>query len=60
MGQEISFDVFFAKVKAAFAKHHLPVPEDIELIELSHMEMLEEETPVDEFVQGMVEEAGGK
>jgi hypothetical protein len=59
MKQEISFADFFAKVKIVFAEHKLALPEDIELLELSHMEMLEAETPVDEFIENMVKEYGG-
>ena len=59
MTQEISFAEFFEKVKTEFAKNGLALPEDIELIELAHMECLAEETPADEFIQKMVAEAKG-
>jgi uncharacterized protein (DUF302 family) len=59
MSQEISFNDFFEKIKIEFAKNGAAVPEDIELIELAHMECLAEETPVEEFIQKMVAEYKG-
>jgi hypothetical protein len=56
MSQDISFNDFFAKVKTEFAKNGLAVPEDIELVELAHMECLAEGTPVEEFIQEMIAE----
>lgn len=54
MAQEISFNEFFAKVKTELAKNGLAIPEDIEMIELAHMECIEEKASVDEFIQRMV------
>jgi hypothetical protein len=59
MAQEISFNDFLGKVKTAFAKNELTFPEDIELIELAHMECLAEEASADEFIQRMVVEYKG-
>ena len=59
MSQEISFDDFFAKVKTEFSRNGLTVPEDVELIELAHMECIEEGTSVDEFIQKMIAEEKG-
>ena len=59
MSQEISFDDFFAKVKTEFSRKGLTVPEDVELIELAHMECIEEGTSVDEFIQKMIAEEKG-
>jgi hypothetical protein len=59
MAQEVSFNTFFAKVKTEFAKNGLAIPEDIEMIELAHMEYVEEEASVDEFIQRMVVEYKG-
>jgi uncharacterized protein (DUF302 family) len=59
MSQEISFNDFFARVKTQFAANGLEVPEDIELIELAHMECIEEDAVVDEFIQRMIAEHKG-
>jgi uncharacterized protein (DUF302 family) len=59
MTTEISFDEFFEKIKIEFAKNGLAVPEDIELIELAHMECIAEDIPADEFIQKMVAEQKG-
>ena len=36
--REITFNDFFIKIKTEFARNGLDIPEDIELIELAHME----------------------
>lgn len=59
MSQEISFNDFYAKVKTEFAKNGLAIPEDIELIELAHMECVAEEAFTDEFIRKMVAEQKG-
>ena len=59
MSLEISFDDFFAKVKTEFSRNGLTVPEDVELIELAHMECIEEGISVDEFIQKMIAEEKG-
>jgi hypothetical protein len=59
MSGEISFDDFFAKVKIEFARNGLTVPEDVELIELAHMECIEVGTSFDEFIQKMIAEQKG-
>lgn len=59
MAQEISFNDFFAKVKTEFAKNGIAIPEDVEMLELAHMECIEEDASVDEFIQRMVVEYKG-
>lgn len=59
MAQEISFNDFLAKVKMEFAKSGIAVPEDIEMLELAHMECLAEEASADDFIQKMVNEYKG-
>ena len=54
MAQEISFNDFLAKVKAEFAKSGVAIPEDIEMLELAHMECVEEDISADEFIQKML------
>lgn len=59
MAQEISFNDFLAKVKAEFAKSGVAIPEDIEMLELAHMECVEEDISADEFIQKMLVEYKG-
>ncbi|MEO7983808.1 MAG: hypothetical protein ABI688_06985 [Bacteroidota bacterium] len=59
MSSGISFNDFLAKVKIEFAKNGLAVPEDIELIELAHMECIEDNTPADAFIEKIVAEQKG-
>ena len=59
MPQEISFNDFFAKVKTEFAKNGIAIPEDMEMIELAHMECVEEGASIDEFIQRMLAEYKG-
>jgi len=42
MFKETSFDDWFAEVKTEFAKAGLTLPEDIEMMELAHMECMTE------------------
>lgn len=45
------FEDWYAEVKTEFAKAGLSLPEDIEIMELAHMECMEEEKSVAEFVE---------
>ena len=54
MPQEISFNDFLGKVKTEFAKNELAIPEDMEMLELAHMECVEEDISADEFIQKML------
>ena len=56
MAQEISFNDFLGKIKTEFAKNELALPEDMEMLELAHMECLAEEISTDEFIQKMATE----
>lgn len=51
MSTETSFDIWFAEVKTEFAKAGLTLPEDIEMMELAHMECMEEGKSVAAFVE---------
>jgi uncharacterized protein (DUF302 family) len=59
MYQEMSFDEWFAKVKIEFDKHGLSLPDDIEMMELSHMECAEEEKSIEQFVKEVAAEQKG-
>lgn len=58
MYTEMSFDEWFAKVKTEYAKAGLELPEDIELMELAHMECRAEEKSIEEFIEDMKKEQG--
>ena len=45
------FKEWYAEVKIEFAKAGLQLPEDMEIMELAHMECLEEEKSIAQFVQ---------
>ena len=51
MFTETSFDEWFAQVKTEFAKAGLTLPEDIEMMELAHMECMAEHKSIATFVQ---------
>ena len=51
MFTETSFDDWYAKVKTEFAKAGLTLPEDIEMMELAHMECMEEQKSIATFIQ---------
>lgn len=51
MFTETSFDDWYAEVKTEFAKAGLTLPEDIEMMELAHMECMEAQKSVEDFVQ---------
>ena len=51
MFTETSFEEWYAQVKTEFAKANLTLPEDIELMELAHMECMAEHKSIATFVQ---------
>lgn len=59
MFKEISFDEWFTQVKIEYAKNGLALPEDIEMMELAHMECMNEETSIEEFIQQSIKEQRG-
>ncbi len=58
MYTEIPFDDWYAKVKTEFEKAGLTLPEDIEMMELAHMECRAEEKSVEDFIEEMKKEQG--
>ena len=56
MFQESSFEEWYALVKKEFAKAGLAIPEDIEMMELAHMECRAEQKSIDSFVQEAIAE----
>jgi hypothetical protein len=59
MFTETSFEEWFAEVKTEFAKANLTLPEDIELMELAHMECMAEHKSIATFVQETAAEQNG-
>lgn len=51
MFTKMSFEDWYAEVKTEFAKAGLTLPDDIEMMELAHMECMEEGKSVAEFVE---------
>jgi len=51
MSNKTSFEEWYAEVKNEFAKAGLELPEDIELMELAHMECMADEKSIADFVQ---------
>lgn len=47
----MTFDEWYAIVKTRLDKLSLPLPEDIELMELAHMECRADEKSIDTFVK---------
>jgi uncharacterized protein (DUF302 family) len=56
---ETSFDEWFAEVKTEFAKAGLTLPDDIEMMELAHMECMAEHKSIGTFVQESIAEQKG-
>ncbi|MBL7701045.1 MAG: hypothetical protein JNM14_02245 [Ferruginibacter sp.] len=56
---EQSFDEWFAVVKTEFAKNGIALPEDIEMMEMAHMEYLESGKSQEEFMQQLIAEYKG-
>jgi|GEM_PF-4126144 len=59
MFKETSFNEWYAEAKAEFEKNGLILPGDIELMELAHMECMNEEKPMEIFIQEMIKEQRG-
>jgi uncharacterized protein (DUF302 family) len=59
MFNKISFEDWYAEVKTEFAKSGIALPEDIELMELAHMECMNDEKSIATFVQGSITEQKG-
>jgi uncharacterized protein (DUF302 family) len=56
---EESFEDWYAIVKTEYAKNGLTLPEDIELMELAHMECMADGKSVATFIQEMIAEQKG-
>jgi uncharacterized protein (DUF302 family) len=59
MFKETSFNDWIAEVKTEFAKAGLTMPEDIEMMELAHMECMEEQKSIEDFVKETIAEQKG-
>lgn len=59
MFTKTSFEDWYAEVKTEFAKAGLTLPEDIEMMELAHMECMAEEKSITTFVQESIAEQKG-
>ena len=51
MFTETTFGEWYAEVKTEFAKAGLTLPEDIEMMELAHMECMAEKKSIADFVE---------
>ena len=56
MFQELSFEDWSAEVKKEFSKAGLQLPEEEELLILAHMECMEEEKSIQQFVEETAKE----
>lgn len=59
MFKEMSFDDWYAEVKKAYAQNGLSLPHDIEMMELAHMECMNDGTSVEAFIQSSIAEQKG-
>ena len=59
MFTKTSFEDWYAEVKTEFAKAGLKMPDDIEMMELAHMECMEEEKSIAAFLQENIAEQRG-
>ena len=59
MFTETSFEEWYDEVKTEFAKAGLILPEDIEMMELVHMECMAEHKSMATFIQEMIAEQKG-
>jgi len=59
MSTETSFEEWYTQVKTEFAKAGLTLPEDIEMMELAHMECMEAEKSIADFVAEAKAEQNG-
>jgi hypothetical protein len=60
MFQQMSFEEWSTIVKKEFSKAGLMLPEEEELLVLSHMECMEEKKSIEEFVKETIAEQKGK
>lgn len=56
MSAEMSFKDWYAQVKAAYVQNGLTLPDDIELMELAHMECMSDGISIEAFIQQRIEE----
>ena len=59
MFTETSFEEWYAQVKTEFAKAGLALPEDIEMMELAHMECMADNKSIEKFVEESIAEQKG-
>ena len=59
MFTETSFEDWYEQVKTAVAKAGLALPEDIEMMELAHMECMAEHKSIVTFVQETAADQNG-
>jgi hypothetical protein len=59
MFTETSFNEWYVEAKTEFTKAGLAMPEDIEMMELAHMECMEEKKSVADFVAEAKAEQNG-
>lgn len=59
MFTKTSFEDWYAEVKTEVAKAGLTMPDDIEMMELAHMECMEEEKLIADFVEERISEQRG-
>ena len=58
MDNELSFEAWYEIVKKESAKGGLALPEDIEMMELAHMECRADGKSIEEFIADMKKEQG--
>ncbi len=58
MDNELSFEAWYEIVKKESAKAGLTLPEDIEMMELAHMECRADGKSIEEFIADMKKEQG--
>ena len=59
MFTETSFEQWYAEVKTEFAKAGLALPEDIEMMELAHMECKADNKSIEKFIEESIAEQKG-
>ncbi|MGC4101084.1 hypothetical protein [Ferruginibacter sp.] len=59
MYKEMPFDEWYAIVKKQYAANGLQLPEDIELMELAHMECRADEKSIEQFIKESIAEQKG-
>lgn len=56
MSTEMSFADWYTQVKAAYLQNGLTLPDDMELMELAHMECMSDGISIEAFVQQSIAE----